>query len=80
MNYVILSACTHSQFPPPHFERALHLVNPGLHHSRAKMDVLCLLINSCAGLETQQINVVGSSKFKWLGQIKLPSKIRIKEA
>ena len=48
-------------------------VNQGPHHSEAKMDVLRLLINSCAGLKTQQLNIVCSS-------IKFPSKASIKEA
>ena len=30
----------HSQFPPPHFERALHSVNQVFHRSGAKTDVL----------------------------------------
>ena len=60
MNFVMLLACTHSRFPPLHFERALHLVNQGLNHSGAKMDVLRDLINSCAGPETQWLNVAGS--------------------
>ena len=42
------------------FERTLHLVNQGLHHSEAKTDVFRSLINSCAGLKTQQLNVVGN--------------------
>ena len=50
----------HSRFPPPHFERALHLFNQGLHHSKAKIDVFYSLINSCAGPETQRLNVVDS--------------------
>ena len=56
----MLLTCAHSRFPPPHFERALHLVNQSLHHSRAKLDVFSLLINSCAGPETQRLNVAGS--------------------
>ena len=56
----MLSACAHSWFPPLHFERALHLVNKGFHHSGAKMDVLHILIDSRAGLETQRLEVVGS--------------------
>ena len=43
-----------------HFERAFQLVNQGLHHSEAKMDILFLLINSRAGPETQWLNVAGS--------------------
>ena len=33
INFVMPLVYTHSQFPPPHFERALHLVNQGFHHS-----------------------------------------------
>ena len=51
---------THSRFPLAHFERALHLVNQGLHYSEAKMDVVHSLINSCEGLKTQWLNVAGS--------------------
>ena len=60
MNFVVPSAYTHSQCPPPHFEHALHLVNQGLHHFEAKMDVLHSLINSCAGPKTQCLNIAGS--------------------
>ena len=60
MNFVMPLACAHSWFPPPHFERALHLVNQGFHHSGAKMDVLCSLIDYHAGPETQWLNVAGS--------------------
>ena len=60
MNFIIPLACAHSRFPPPHFEHALHLVNQGFHRSGAKTDVLHSLIDSCAGPETQRLNIVGS--------------------
>ena len=60
MNFIMLLACAHSWFPPPHFERILHLVNQGFHHSGARIDVLCSLINSCAGPKTQRLKIVGS--------------------
>ena len=60
MNFIMRLVYTHSQFPPPHFEHALHLVNQGLHCSEAKTDVLRSLINSHAGPETQWLNVAGS--------------------
>ena len=60
MNFVMPLAWAHSQFPPLHFEYALHLVNQGFHHSGAKTDVLHSLIDSRAGLETQRLNVAGS--------------------
>ena len=60
MNFIMLLVWAHSRFPPPHFEHALHLVNQGLHRSGAKMDVLSLLINCCAGPETQWLNIAGS--------------------
>ena len=60
MNFIMLSACTHSWFPPLHFEHAFYLVNQGLYFFEAKTDVLRLLIKSCAGPETQRLNVVDS--------------------
>ena len=52
MNFVMPLAYAYSQFPPPHIERALHLVNQGSHHSGAKNDVLYSLIDFRAGPET----------------------------
>ena len=60
MNFVMPLACAHFRFPPPHFEHALHLVNQGFHHSRAKMNVFYSLIDYCAALETQWLNIAGS--------------------
>ena len=60
MNFVMPSVCTYSCFPPPYFERTLHLVNQGLHRSEAKKDVLHSLINSSAGLKTQWLGIAGS--------------------
>ena len=55
-----IGVCTHSQFSPPHFERALHLVNQGFHCSGAKTDLLCSLIDFHAGPEAQRLNIAGS--------------------
>ena len=60
MNFVMLLACAHSRFPPLHFECALCLVNQGFHYSGEKTVILCLLIDYCAGPETQWLNITGS--------------------
>ena len=60
MNFVMLSACAHSWFPPLRFECALHLVNQGFHRSGVKIDVRHSLIDFCVGPETQQLNIMGS--------------------
>ena len=59
-NFIMPLVCAYSWFPPLYFKRALHLINQGSHYSGAKIDVLHSIINYCAGLETQWLNVAGS--------------------